>query len=117
MRARQVCGNREESADSQVVPDEAVTGAKQVAQRDVPVESVGRQARFKDHRSQRVQPLAKREDRGALLGVGRSQPAERTLDVVAQLTRPAQLAIVWSQRIVQIPQHPTKARRVIDGDR
>ena len=86
--ARHVPVDRAAKRVLQVVPDEAAPGAKQVAQRDVPVQRLGREARFKDDRSQRGQPLAKRRDRGALLGVGRSQLAEQTLDVVAQLTRP-----------------------------
>ena len=100
----------------EVVPDEASPGAKQVAQRDVPVRRLGPEARFKDDRSQRVEPLAQRADRGALPGIGRSQLAEKTLDIVAQLTRPAELAIVRPQYIVQISQHLTKIARVIGAD-
>jgi hypothetical protein len=86
---------------------------KQVAERDVAVQSLGREVRCEHGCPRQVQVVAKRRDRSALRSVGRPELGKQALDVVTNVSQPAQLTPECPQRIMQFPQDPTEPARVL----
>src|SRR6476620_25596 len=102
------------SAESvlEVVPDQTLPGAEQVAQRRVAVQGLHGRWRAENSVAERVQPLAQRFNRLSSQGGRWPQLPAQTLDVMLEIDEVGQVAGEHGQLVMEVAQSAAEPLRV-----